>query len=392
MPDRWGTRVNSYYANVKYPTDAFVPQDPSPQTQHAYSPIFPLSLGVSDMVEAWPPGTGYRKQECGSVNQPLSYYRLTQETPGNRVLFGVLDYADTAAFLIPSAAILNPAGRYVTPTQRSMAAAVNSMVSDGNKITQEVGTKSKNPAEYPLTMVIYAMVPTSGLSHTKADAIARWLRFVAGHAQQEGTAPGTLPTGYLPLTSKLRAETLTAATAVQDQAGAAKPQPESQLNQPQLVRLAEPGLLGVRVAVLGVSFPKVGQKINTVAVRDPQTAGFLRYALPGAPDHRRPGRARRGVLAAGPELRGHRRPPAALFPHGPTVEEKAVISHRWYPAQARGDRRRPGRGNPEPVPDRGRRDQRRERGHDVTINGSGSSWSEVALDQWSQTCGRRASR
>ena len=101
VPDRWGMRINSYYANVKYPTDAFVPQDPSPRSQHAYSPIFPLSLGVSDMVEAWPPGTGYRKQECGSVNQPLSYCRLTQETPGNRVLFGVLDYADTSAFLIP---------------------------------------------------------------------------------------------------------------------------------------------------------------------------------------------------------------------------------------------------------------------------------------------------
>ena len=282
VPDRWGMRVNSYYANVKYPTDAFVPQDPSPQTQHAYSPIFPLSLGVSDMVEAWPPGTGYRKQECGSVNQPLSYCRLTQETPGNRVLFGVLDYADTSAFLIPSAAILNPAGRYVTPTQRSMAAAVNSMVDDGNKITQEVGTTSKNPAEYPLTMVIYAMVPTSGLSHAKADAISRWLRFVAGPAQQEGTAPGTLPTGYLPLTPKLRAETLTAATAVQDQTGATKsPSPSPSSTSPSSSVSPSPASSVSASPSSSVSFPKVGQKINTVAVRDPQTAGFLRYALPG---------------------------------------------------------------------------------------------------------------
>ncbi len=47
------------------------------------------------------------------------------------------------------------------------------MVSDGNGITQEVSTNSKNPAAYPLTMVIYAMVPTSGLPTAKAEAIAQ---------------------------------------------------------------------------------------------------------------------------------------------------------------------------------------------------------------------------
>ncbi|MGH3397496.1 MAG: hypothetical protein ACRDPO_22665, partial [Streptosporangiaceae bacterium] len=173
IPDQWGTRINSYYSNVKYPTDAFVPQDPSTVVQHAYSPVFPLALGVQDMVNAWPPGTGFLQQFCG--NGPKGYCRLSQEIPGTRVLFGVLDYADTTAFSVPSAAILNPAGRYVTPSQESMAAALNSMVDDGNKITQEVSTKSKNPREYPLTMVIYAMVPISGVHQAKADAIARWL-------------------------------------------------------------------------------------------------------------------------------------------------------------------------------------------------------------------------
>ncbi|MGH3159950.1 MAG: hypothetical protein ACRDNF_25705 [Streptosporangiaceae bacterium] len=179
--------------------------------------MFPLALGVQDMVNAWPPGTGFLQQFCG--NGPTGYCRLSQEIPGTRVLFGVLDDSDTTAFSVPSAAILNPAVRYVTPSQESMAAALNSMVDDGNKITQEVSTKSKNPREYPLTMVIHAMVPISGVHQAKADAIARWLRYLAGPGQNEGTAPGTLPIGYLPLTPKLRAETLTAATKVQDQTG-----------------------------------------------------------------------------------------------------------------------------------------------------------------------------
>jgi hypothetical protein len=286
IPDRWGMRVNSYYDNVKYPTDAFVPQDPSAQVQRAYSPIFPLVNGVNDMQEAWPPGTGYRKQFCG--NGPKGYCRLTQETPGSRVLFGVLDYADTAAFQIPSAALLNPAGRYVTPSARSMAAAVNSMVDNGNKITQEVSTTSKNRNEYPLTMAIYAMVPTSGVSHGKADQIARWLRYVVGAGQREGTAPGTLPVGYLPLTPKLRQQALTAATEVQNQTGStaksSSPSPSTSTTSSTSASSSTSPSPGSSVSTSpssSVSFPKIGQKINTVAVRDPQTAGLLRYALPG---------------------------------------------------------------------------------------------------------------
>ena len=68
-------------------------------------------------------------------------------------------------------------------------------------------------------MVIYAMVPTSGLSHAKAAAIARFLDFAAGAGQTTGVRPGQLPAGYLPLTAKLRAQTRRAAKAVAAQRG-----------------------------------------------------------------------------------------------------------------------------------------------------------------------------
>jgi hypothetical protein len=282
QPDQWGMRINSYYSNIKYPTNAFVPADPTPQMSRAYSPIFPLSLGVSDMLEAWPPGTGYRKQQC-ATNQPASYCRLTQELPGQRVLFGVLDNGDTAAFQIPSAALLNPAGQYVTPTARSMAAALNSMTTASNGITQQVSTTSTNKAEYPLTMVIYAMVPTSGLSHAKADDIARWLRYVAGPAQVEGTEPGQLPVGYLPLTPKLRAETLTAADKVEAQDGAkstSSPSPSSSATTSASTSPSPGASVSASVSPSTAAFPTVTPKVTTVAVRDPASAGVLRYALP----------------------------------------------------------------------------------------------------------------
>ena len=48
-------------------------------------------------------------------------------------------------------------------------------------VTQEIDLRqARTRPAYPLTMVIYAMVPTSGVSDAKAAAIARFLDYVAG--------------------------------------------------------------------------------------------------------------------------------------------------------------------------------------------------------------------
>ncbi len=60
----------------------------------------------------------------------------------------------------------------------------------------------KATGAYPLTMVIYAMVPTGGIAKMKARKIAQWLDFVANHGPGEGDQPGDLPPGYLPLTAR----------------------------------------------------------------------------------------------------------------------------------------------------------------------------------------------
>jgi hypothetical protein len=66
-------------------------------------------------------------------------------------------------------------------------------------------------------MVDYAMVPTCGLPHTEASAIAGFLTKAATTGQTQGEAPGQLGLGYYPLTSKQRAQTLSAAKAVETQ-------------------------------------------------------------------------------------------------------------------------------------------------------------------------------
>jgi hypothetical protein len=72
-------------------------------------------------------------------------------------------------------------------------------------------------------MVVYAMVPTGGISHTRAAAIARWLDYLAGPGETQGTTPGQLPAGYVPLTAKMKAQTLKAAYDVLHQTGTKPP-------------------------------------------------------------------------------------------------------------------------------------------------------------------------
>jgi hypothetical protein len=216
--DQWGTHVNTYYLGLKYPTDAFLPMDPYFPVSQQYSPVYPLSLVGSDQALNQPPGTmDTRDVTTGN------YDALPPEVPGDRDLWAIDDEADSARFLFPTAALENPAGKYVRPTMESMAAAVKDMTVNPDGITRSINESSKDPAEYPLTMVIYAVVPTGGISKTKAAKIAAFLDYVANQGQLIGSNPGELAPGYLPLTSALRAQTLAAAYKVLHQTGNPKP-------------------------------------------------------------------------------------------------------------------------------------------------------------------------
>jgi hypothetical protein len=102
--------------------------------------------------------------------------------------------AQASDIQFPVAAIPNAAGQYVEPDDATMAAALSHMVSDGSG-TLQMSLTNKDPQSYPLTMVIYAMAPTSGLPHATAQAIASFLRFAAGAGQGQGSQPGPAARG-----------------------------------------------------------------------------------------------------------------------------------------------------------------------------------------------------
>jgi len=273
--------INTNYmgANLTYPTDTFTAQDPYPVIAHRYSPLFPLSLVATYQAQNWEPGTSYLKDPFGNFpKDPI-------QPPGQRALLAVLDQGDTAAFRFPVAAIPNATGHYALPTKSAMAAALHGMQSTGSG-TKQVNLASTNKAAYPLTMVIYAMVPTSGTPHAKAAAIARFLNFAAGAGQKEGVQPGQLPPGYLPLPANLAAQTRKDATAVLHQTGATTT-PKTKHNHGggggsggSPTPSATNNNRGGSASQSGSNPGNGGPPISLVPVAHVSPAGITRYVLP----------------------------------------------------------------------------------------------------------------
>ena len=279
--DPWGMHVNTDYLGVGYPVDSFTAQDSFPVIAHLYSPDFPLSAVTELQLQNEDNGTNWQ------IDQTGNYPRDPAQIPGERGLFAILDEADAAAFRFPVAELLNDRGKYVAPTRDSMTAALASMVATGsNHVTQTVDFAKQSRGAYPLTMIIYAMVPTSKTRASKAAAIADFLDYVAGPGQHPGLNVGQLPPGYVPLTASLRAETLHAADLVRGQAGN-NPASNHPTSGPSPGGGPSPGASppssSSSPAATSTPTPTAatpGAGVVTVALKSAQTAGLLRYAVP----------------------------------------------------------------------------------------------------------------
>jgi ABC-type phosphate transport system substrate-binding protein len=213
--DPYGMHVNTFYLGLKYPQNSFQVQDPTLWWANEYQPVFGLSRAVNFQAVSQDSGANV---STINPNGTTSYTKDPPEPVGHRALLAIVGQGDAALDHFPTAAIRNAAGNYVRPSNAHMAAALKHMSSDGSG-TLQVNLTNKDPKAYPLTMVIYAMVPTSGLPHAKAAAIARFLDFAAGAGQTPGVQPGQLPPGYLPLPASMRARTRKLAQEVANQTG-----------------------------------------------------------------------------------------------------------------------------------------------------------------------------
>jgi hypothetical protein len=277
--DPYGMHVNTYYLGVKYPTNTFQVQDPTLWWANEYQPVFGLARAVNYQAVSQDSGANVSTVQ---PNGTTVYTKDPAEPVGHRALLAIVGQGAAALNHFPTAAIANAAGDYVSPSNAGMAAALSHMITDGSG-TRQVDLTNKDPKAYPLTMVIYAMVPTSGLSHAKAAAIGRFLDFAAGAGQTTGVQPGQLPPGYLPLPASLRARTRTLAVQVANQSGnhggggghhhsgGGTPSPSSSPGSSSHGSGASPSASQPATT----SGPRI-----TLAAAHPQPAAFTRYALP----------------------------------------------------------------------------------------------------------------
>jgi hypothetical protein len=280
QPDPWGMHLNTAYLGVDWPQDSFTAQDNFIIIAHKYSPDFPLSVVVQTLAENSDNGTSY---EIDTVTQ--NYDKDPPETPGARALFAIVDEGDAANLGFPVARILNHSGHYVAPSDKTMKIALSTMVPSGsNGITKQVDFAKERPDAYPLTMVIYAMVPTKGVSKKKADAIARFLDYVAGPGQHRGLNVGELPPGYLPLPAKLRAQTLHAAQLVLAQGGNSPSKKKKKSSSPSSSPSPNPSSSknsgSSPSSSASPTSPSSSPHIVTIALKSAQTVGMVRYVLP----------------------------------------------------------------------------------------------------------------
>jgi hypothetical protein len=162
-----------------------------------------------------------------------------------------------------------------------MTAALSSMVPTGdNHVTRQVDFAKQSGDAYPLTMVIYAMVPTSGASVKKAAAIARFLDFVAGPGQRRGLNVGELPPGFVPVTAAMREHTRQVATLVAGQAGNPSRQPAGPSATASSPASDPPASSSPSPSTSPTPTATANQRIVTVALKTAQTSNMMRYALP----------------------------------------------------------------------------------------------------------------
>jgi len=219
--DEWGMALNTTFAEMTpYPVDAFELRDPDDYLVHAFQLIQGLNAVSRKLVgNSFAGTTNIYDQQVPPKPEKCNNNKGYQP-PGSRAFVAIIDSANAAAYRFPVADVLNAGGAYVGATGDAMAVAVSEMTVNEDSITRSPDFDSTKPDSYPLTIIDYAMVPTSGMDADKAEAIGRILDYAGGLGQQTGQLYGGLPLGFLPLESDLAAQTAAAAAAVRAQDGA----------------------------------------------------------------------------------------------------------------------------------------------------------------------------
>ncbi|MBP2320934.1 hypothetical protein JOF56_001319 [Kibdelosporangium banguiense] len=253
------------------------------------------------VAQAWP--YAGLSQSCVDPAKPetCSLKRVDQrQTGGFRAMLAITSLADSKVFGLRQAALQTAPGKFVKPDDYSLALALR-----GTKLDEKTGVlkpdfPKMHPNAYPGMSVVYAAIPTTGLSATTARDYAKFLDYAAEPGQVRGNAMGQLPDGYVPLSDPLREQTRNAAVAVREQKGQVPAPPPGLVDDPAGGLLPPPGDNTNNIAGNGnrpatstpasttppppatstTAPPTVDKASTTIATRT-DSSGFAKWVLPG---------------------------------------------------------------------------------------------------------------
>jgi hypothetical protein len=233
--DGHGMFVNPKYHNYQMPVgllelrDDFVPTV-TPDNLFYRQILLSAYANVADnlynaaiaVVQSWP-YANLRKScldDAHPTPETCTLKRVDQrQTGGYRALLGITTLGDSSVLGLRQAALATSGGNFVKPDDYSIALALR-----GTKLDEKTGVLSTDftklhPVAYPGMSIVYAAIPTTGLTAATAANYAKFLDYAAGPGQVQGFAAGQLPTGYVPLSDPMREQTSNAARAVREQKG-----------------------------------------------------------------------------------------------------------------------------------------------------------------------------
>jgi hypothetical protein len=199
--------VNPAWKNIQYPTDKF-------EVLSTVSDLAPV--GEAGLLPSY---AFYRLTNYGNATSPKP------NSIADQGVFSIMDLASARAYHLGIATLCRtddlstcigpdgPASPAPSPgSNAGLLAGYQAMTTNADGITQVPNFAATSPA-YPWVKYDYAVVPTRDLSPTAVQKAKDFLTYAADPNGGQSTA--ALPSGYLPLSGPVAAETLAAANLIQ---------------------------------------------------------------------------------------------------------------------------------------------------------------------------------
>ena len=185
-------------------TEALIALFDADTTASATWSAFVTSLKATNdaPTETWPTKGGVHGGDAVLAKTLVPLVPSTSLPQPNPATWGLGDIAPLASDWIgppeniPTIAVQNKANAFVSPTVAGATAAVKDARFDPSTNLVTFQNSATDTAAYPLMVMSYLVVPTSGLPASKATALAAFIRFVLGTKGQAdvstlGAAPVT---------------------------------------------------------------------------------------------------------------------------------------------------------------------------------------------------------